>query len=108
MRTYAPNVDGKAITKLEADCHKVRADATKDEIAFWIHEKAPLAKSNMVGFLQTAVPPCFAGEAFELWREQRANAPPCPYCDGRGCKACAPHKLCRGQGCSGCDFRGWL
>jgi hypothetical protein len=108
VRSYAPNADSKAIEQIRASVFKQRRDAKPSEIAFFIHEKAPLAKTNLLGFLQTAVPACF-GDALDEWRKQ----PACPYCGGGGphgggCKACSPHQLCRGQGCSACDFRGWL
>jgi hypothetical protein len=108
VRAYAPNADSEAIEQMRVNVLKKRRDAKPHEIAFWIHEKAPLAKTNLLGFLQTAVPACF-GDAFDEWRKQ----PACPYCGGGGphgpgCKACSPHQLCRGHGCSACEFRGWV
>lgn len=68
--------DDDAIRRLFLACKRNSPDCTVDEIAYFVHQKAGLAARmplhNAIGFLITAVPKCFAGEAFQAFRtEQR-------------------------------------
>lgn len=69
------NPDDKAVSQLIRDCRRIVADATFDEIAYFIGEKGPRArrKENPTGFLLTAVPPCFEGESFRRVRRALAH-----------------------------------
>src|SRR5690606_32306194 len=60
--------DQQAAQDLVEACRQQAPDCTPAEIAFAIRQKAPLARSNPIGFLLTAVPKCFAGAGLEQLR----------------------------------------
>lgn len=55
--------DGEIVRTLVKACRKNHPNATDEEIAHFIHDKAPLARNgNKFGFLLKAVPKCFEGD----------------------------------------------
>jgi len=70
-------VDDESLTRLVKTCKQNAPDCTTEEIIYFIHEKATLVRGkesriyNPMGFLLTAVPRCFSGEAFQLYRESQ-------------------------------------
>jgi hypothetical protein len=80
LSSYGP-VDNEAITRLVRSCKEQTPDCTEQEISHFIHEKGRLVKAresriqNPIGFLIDAVPKCFAGETFRLWRQTGREAP---------------------------------
>jgi hypothetical protein len=78
LREYLPGVDDASAADLVDVCRQKAADATADELAYFVRLKADLmfrmgtVKSPM-GFLKTAVPRCFEGESFRQYRETEAR-----------------------------------
>lgn len=70
-------VDDDVITRLRTECQKRANDCTDEEIAHFIDEKGSLIRSantrigSPIGFLLTAVPKCFVGESFDLYRKKQ-------------------------------------
>lgn len=66
--------DDDIAQKLLHACKREAPDCTEVEIVHFVHQKAALIRngriSNPLGFLLTAVPKCFTGQAFVLYREQ--------------------------------------
>jgi hypothetical protein len=64
--------DDDVIQRLFLACRREAADCTVDEIVHFIHHKGAVAARlpvhNAMGFLLTAVPKCFCGESFTLYR----------------------------------------
>lgn len=87
---YVSVVDEDALEKLIARCQLAAPDVTTVEIEHFILEKgevimaAPRKRAgefstvssihNPLGFLLSAVPKCFSGSAFEMWRREQAAA----------------------------------
>lgn len=76
-------VDDELVNKLIRSCQDQVPDCSADEIAHFIAEKGALIRVsggriyNPIGFLLTAVPKCFCGEAFQFYRaevEKRGKA----------------------------------
>ena len=68
--------ESRAISQLFGFCRDEAPDCTPDEVAFWCHRKIALKRgkpvANWIGYLLTAVPPCFEAPGFAAWRaEQR-------------------------------------
>jgi hypothetical protein len=61
------------VESLVRSCQQQRPDATDDEIAAKVHEKAVVIRKagNPSGLLLTAVPKTFSGAEFLRWREDR-------------------------------------
>jgi len=74
LREYLPDVDDASVAVLVEACRLKAADATEEEINYFVRIKADLmhrmgtVKSPM-GFLRAAVPRCFEGESFRQFRE---------------------------------------
>ena len=72
-------VDEDALVRLIRNCREQAADCTEEELIYFIHEKGLLARArntriqNPIGFLIEAVPKCFSGEAFRLYRYAKSN-----------------------------------
>jgi hypothetical protein len=72
-------VDDDAIHRLTRNCKQQAPDCTDEEIIHFIEEKGSLVRVrdsriySPIGFLLTAVPKCFSGEAFRLYREEQAK-----------------------------------
>jgi predicted transcriptional regulator len=72
-------VDDDVVRRLVRNCRTYAPDCTDAEIAHFIEEKGSLVRGrdsriySPVGFLLTAVPKCFAGEAFRLYRSECAK-----------------------------------
>jgi len=72
-------VDDEAVSRLVRHCQEAAPDCTEAEIVHFIEEKGSLVRVrdsriySPVGFLLTAVPKCFAGEAFQLYRNECAK-----------------------------------
>jgi hypothetical protein len=69
-------VDEAAAGQLIRACLQIRADATAEEIAYFVSEKADVIRfnkgiQNPTGLLLTMVPNCFAGQPFEQFRQRR-------------------------------------
>jgi hypothetical protein len=70
-------VDDDVLIRLRSAAQGVCPDCTDEEIVHFIQTKGELIRrhsheiSSPVGFLLTAVPKCFAGEAFRLFRKAR-------------------------------------
>ncbi len=79
LRRYSPVTDDDGVHRLLASCRAVAPDCTEEEIAYFIQVKAEQARSgqltirNLMGFLQTAVPQCLAGAAFQHFRSEQAR-----------------------------------
>lgn len=73
LSQYGP-ADDEVAQKLRDSCSSQAPDCSEAEIIHFIHQKAALIRSGRIsspiGFLLTAVPKCFAGEAFTLYREE--------------------------------------
>jgi hypothetical protein len=73
-------VDDDVVTRLRAATGKACADYTDAELVHFIHAKGVLLQrpdtriSSPIGFLLTAVPKCFVGEAFHAFRRSQAEA----------------------------------
>src|ERR1035437_7707186 len=66
-----------AIKQLFVLCRVEAPDCTPEEVAHWVLRKIAIKQGkrvpNWIGYLHTAVPPCFERAGFEAWRkEQRA------------------------------------
>jgi hypothetical protein len=67
------------VLRLINACKQTAADCTDDEIIHFIKQKGAMVRTregriySPIGFLLTAVPKCFAGEAFRLYREMKAK-----------------------------------
>jgi predicted transcriptional regulator len=72
-------VDDDAVRRLVQNCRQQAPDCTEEEIVHFIGEKGALVRvrdtriHSPVGFLLTAVPKCFSGEAFRLYRQETAR-----------------------------------
>ena len=69
------NDDDDVALKLISQCQNLAPDCTVSEIVHFIHLKGALIRrsrriTNPMGFLLTAVPKCFAGEAFRQYRQE--------------------------------------
>ena len=70
-------VDDEVVRRLVRNCRQQAPDCTEEEIVHFIEEKGSLVRVrdsriySPVGFLLTAVPKCFSGEAFRLYRKER-------------------------------------
>lgn len=70
-------VDDDIIHRVIRNCREQSADCTEEDIIHFIHEKGSLVRVrdsriySPIGFLLTAVPKCFGGEAFRLYREEQ-------------------------------------
>ncbi len=69
------SVDQDAAVQLIRKCRSVRADASADEIAFFVSEKLHLARTNRninnpVGLILATVPQSFAGSTFLEFRRR--------------------------------------
>jgi hypothetical protein len=87
---YTP-VDDAAIRRIVNACRTHAPDCTESEIAHFVHEKSVLVTmrgstiKNPMGHFITAVPACFEGETFRLYREsQESQVPTCLLCGGSG------------------------
>ena len=75
---YGP-ADDDVVSRLVRACRDEAPDCTPEEIVHFIHEKGALVRAkdsrvyNPLGFLAAVVPKCLGGEAFRLYREQRAQ-----------------------------------
>lgn len=74
LRTLIPTVDDEAADHLITACREHAPDATTEEICHFIAAKGEHVLRrrevrNPVGLLQVAVPKCFQGESFRLYRE---------------------------------------
>jgi len=78
LRGYGA-VDDEAVRRLVRNCRQQAPDCTEEEIVHFIAEKGALVRvrdsriHSPVGFLLTAVPKCFSGEAFRLYRIEAAR-----------------------------------
>lgn len=74
LRRYISDVDDAAAADLWRRCLENAPDAAIDEVVHFVHLKSGKPGIRMpLGFLLTAVPKCFQGEAFRQFREERAN-----------------------------------
>jgi len=70
-------VDDEVVRRLVRNCRQQAPDCIEEEIVHFIEEKGSLVRVrdsriySPVGFLLTAVPKCFSGEAFRLYRKER-------------------------------------
>jgi hypothetical protein len=68
-------VDDDIVLRLINACKHNATDCTDDEIIHFVKQKGAMVQSSEgriyspIGFLMTAVPKCFVGEAFRLYRE---------------------------------------
>jgi hypothetical protein len=73
-------VDDDVVEQLFLACRAGAADCTEDEIVHFIHEKGKYVQKresrvhSPIGFLITAVPKCFSGEAFQSYRNRRQKS----------------------------------
>lgn len=71
------NVDDEVIDRLRNACIKQVADCRDDEIIHFVEEKGTVIRiknspiHNPIGFLLISVPKCFAGEAFQAFRQKQ-------------------------------------
>ena len=78
LREYLPDVDDASVEALIEACRQKAADASEEEIDYFVRIKADLmhrmgtVKSPM-GFLKTSVPRCFEGESFRQFRAAEAK-----------------------------------
>ena len=78
LREYLPDVDDASVGALIEACRQKAADASEEEIDYFVRIKADLmhrmgtVKSPM-GFLKTSVPRCFEGESFRQFRAAEAK-----------------------------------
>lgn len=79
--SYFGIADDDVATKLVSACRAQAPDCTLDEIIHFIQQKGWLIRQDRnlriarpIGFLLAAVPKCFAGEAFRLYREEGRRA----------------------------------
>ena len=72
LSKYGPT-DDAGTDELIRLCRKHAPDATAEEIADLIRQKigAVSIRGSVFGFLKTALPRCFVGESFRLFREER-------------------------------------
>lgn len=72
--------DDDVVQELAAACKANAPDCSEEEIVHFIHEKGRYVQRresrvhSPIGFLITAVPKCFSGEAFHNYRRQRQNS----------------------------------
>lgn len=75
LRRHIPDVDDDAAAELWQRCIDNAPDARIDEVVHFIDLKAGKPGIRMpLGFLLTAVPKCFAGDAFRQFRAERARS----------------------------------
>jgi hypothetical protein len=72
------SVDDAATDRLIQACLSIRPDLTTEELLYFVIEKRDMVRSNRhihspTGFLLSAIPPCFAGVAFETFRTRQAE-----------------------------------
>jgi len=76
LSQFCPNTDQQVLDRIIQDVLRKRSDARTEEILHFLAVKGAQSLSrrieNPAGFLIAAVPECFAGEAFEEWRNLRA------------------------------------
>ena len=66
-----------AVQHLLQRCRQITPDCTEEEIIHFIHQKGNLIRGkgseiySPIGFLVTAVPKCFSGESFRLYRDEQ-------------------------------------
>jgi hypothetical protein len=69
--------DDDAVNRLIQKCRQAATDCTEEEMTHFIHQKGLLIRGkgseiySPIGFLVTAVPKCFSGESFRLYREEQ-------------------------------------
>jgi len=79
--SHYTTVDDAAIRRIITACRAQARDCTAEEIAHFIHEKSVLVTmrgssiKNPMGHFIAAVPPCFEGETFRLYREAGGKEP---------------------------------
>jgi hypothetical protein len=77
LRSHNLVVDDDAVRRLVANCRAFAPDCSEEEIVYFIHAKAEQVRSrrtavgSLMGLLQTAVPRCFEGEAFQRFRSEQ-------------------------------------
>lgn len=70
-------VDDDILARLTQNCKEQAPDCSEEEIIHFIQEKGTIVRGRTsqiyspIGFLLTAVPKCFGGEAFRFYREER-------------------------------------
>jgi hypothetical protein len=69
---FCPSSDQSALDRIIEGVLQQRADARTEEILHFLAVKGAYATNgrieNPAGFLIAALPECFAGEVFEMWR----------------------------------------
>jgi hypothetical protein len=78
LSRYLTTVDDDAVDRLITACRERAQDATVEDIAHFIAAKAQqVLRSpevrNPLGLLQVAIPKCFEGESFRLYREAQSE-----------------------------------
>lgn len=72
-----PAIDNDAITTIWNECRARVQDCTVKEIAYFARSKAVALNNgkiqNPVGFLLAAVPKCFEGQTFQVFRQEEAR-----------------------------------
>ena len=76
VRKIAPGADDDYISSLMQKCRNTAADATADEIAYFVRVKGDQARnsrrvSSLTGFLLEAVPKCLAGTLLTGYRDAK-------------------------------------
>jgi predicted transcriptional regulator len=79
LRQVIGAADDDVARRLITDCRRVAPDAKIEEISGFVQQKARFAMRNPqirnpIGFLLTAVPLCFEGESFRIFRQGREEA----------------------------------
>lgn len=74
LRRHDPEADEAAAAALWRRCREVEPGAGVDEVIHFIDRKAGKPGMSMpIGFLLSAVPRCFQGDAFRQFRQQRRD-----------------------------------
>ena len=77
LHEISPSFDNEAGEFLWADCRTRAHDCTAEEVLHFVSAKAALLNTgriqNPIGFLLAAVPKCFEGESFQVFRKQQAR-----------------------------------
>src|SRR5207245_2506257 len=76
LRQVIGTADDDVARRLITNCRRAAPDATTEEISGFVQQKARFAMRNPqirnpTGFLLTAVPLCFEGESFRIFRQGR-------------------------------------
>jgi hypothetical protein len=105
VRKYDPNAELASVRELLHRSREAAPDCTADEVAELVHAKAPLAKTNMLGFLLTAIPKCFLGGGLEQMRAHAAAASAAGEWQGLGhkCARCQDTYWVNGRRCPDCS-----